>query len=305
MLRWMTQEAGQPAGRRAFVYIVLAASVFLIFPLVFSRALVTADARAYSALVYANTPHNPTSLLLRPFAVALLWLCARQFGGVQERWQVSAVVLAGLTVLSLFAKPSFMIAFLPALGLVLVCRFIRGARRGWWLVVGGVLIPAALILGWQYWYTYGPQAQAAYSSAGTEPSRIVFAPLELLLVWWEMPITDILPQILVSVVFPIAVYLAYFPQARRNLMLNLAWLTFLIGEAYGLLLVERPNTPSGNMTWSGKVALFVLFAVSLVFFVRQVKGVLLDRAKFRWDPRFLACGAAYLLHLLPNLLAFT
>jgi hypothetical protein len=172
-------------------------------------------------------------------------------------------------------------------------------------MVGSVFIPAALVLGWQYWYTYSPQAQAGYSSFGGEPARIVFAPLELLVVWWHVPIADIIPQILLSVAFPLVVYLLYFPQARRNLLLNLAWLAFLIGESYGLLLVERPNTPSANMTWSGRITLFVLFAITLLFFVRQNKGILLEGEKFRIEPRFLVGGAVYLLHLLPNLLAFT
>jgi hypothetical protein len=196
-------------------------------------------------------------------------------------------------------------AFLPALGLVLAYRFLRGSRQGQWLIVGSVFIPAALVLGWQYWFTYSPQAQAGYSTFGGEPARIAFAPLELLLVWWRMSAADIIPQILLSVAFPVVVYVAYFPQARRSLILNLAWLTFLIGEAYGLLLVERPNTPSANMLWSGKIGLFVLFVITLVFFVRQNKGILFDGGKLRLDPRFLMCGAVYLLHLLPNLLAFT
>jgi hypothetical protein len=305
LLRRTNEEAALPGGRKALLYILLAVSLFLVFPVVFSRALVTADARAYSALIYASSPHSPTYLLLRPFAVAIVWLCAQQLMAMPSRWQVSAVSLAVLTALSLFAKPSFVIAFLPALGIVLAYRFVRGTREGGWLIVGSVFIPATLVLGWQYWYTYSPQAQAAYSTFGGEPARIVFAPLELFLGWWHMSAADIIPQMLLSAAFPAVVYLAYFPQARRNLTLNLAWLTFLIGYSYGLLLVETPNTPSANMLWSGKIGLFVLFVITLAFFVRQNKGVLLDGEKIRFDPRFLVCGAVYMLHLLPNLLAFT
>ncbi len=305
LLRRTNAEPALPDARKTLVYILLSASLFLVFPVVFSRNLVTVDVRAYSALIHANSPHNPTNLLVLPFAVAITWLCAQQLMAAPKRRRESAVSLAVLTVLSLFAKPSFVMALVPALGLVLAYRFLRGARQGGWLIVGSFFLPAALVLGWQYWYTYSPQAQAAYSTSGGEPARIAFAPLELFVVWWRMSAADILPQMLVSVVFPVVVYLAYFPQARRHIMLNLAWLAFLIGQSYGLLLVERPNTPSANMLWSGKVALFVLFAISLVFFVSQNKAVKLDGAKRRFDPRFLVCGAAYLLHLLPNLLAFT
>jgi hypothetical protein len=305
LLRRTNEEAALPGGRKALVYILLSVSLFLVFPIVFSRALVVADARAYSALIYAVSLHNPTYLLLRPFAVAITWLGARQLLATPFRWQASAVTLAALTVLSLLAKPSFLMAFVPALGLVLAYRFVRGTRQGVWLIVGSFFVPAALVLGWQYWYTYSPQAQAAYSTFGGEPARIAFAPLELFLGWWDMSAADIPLQILLSVAFPAVVYLAYFPQARRTLALNLAWLTFLIGQSYGLLLVERPNTPSANMLWSGKIGLFVLFVVTLAFFVHQNKAVLLDGEKFRFDPRFLVCGAVYLLHLLPNFLAFT
>lgn len=304
-MRWTNEEAAPPGGRKALLYILLSVSLFVIFPMVFSRALVTADVRAYSALIYANSPHSPTNLLLRPFAVAMIWLSAQQLMETPKRWRLSAVSLAVLTALSLFAKPSFVMAFVPALGLVLAYRFFRGADQGRWLIVGSVFIPAVLVLGWQYWYTYSPQAQAGYSTFGGEPARIAFAPLELFLDWWRMSAADIIPQILLSVAFPAVVYLTYFPQARRNLVLNLAWLAFLIGQSYGLLLVERPNTPSANMLWSGKITLFVLFVITLAFFVRQNKGILFDGEKLRFDTRFLVCGAVYLLHLLPNLLAFT
>jgi hypothetical protein len=94
-------------------------------------------------------------------------------------------------------------------------------------------------------------------------------------------------------------------QSRLKRSAVLARLAFLIGQSFGLLLVERPNTPSANMTWSGRITLFVLFAVTLLFFVRQNKGMLLNGEKLRFDGRLLVGGAIYLLHLLPNLLAFT
>ena len=60
----------------------------------------------------------------------------------------------------------------------------------------------------------------------------------------------------------------------------LAWLVFGIAAAYGYLLAEaEPNMGDGNWLWSGQVALFVLFAESVLFLrSRGAPRLVADRA---------------------------
>jgi hypothetical protein len=71
---------------------------------------------------------------------------------------------------------------------------------------------------------------------------------------------------LLSIAFPLCLVAARWPAARRDGPLMLAWLVFGIGAAYGYVLAEaEPYTGDGNWLWSGQVALFVLFAESVLF----------------------------------------
>ena len=52
-------------------------------------------------------------------------------------------------------------------------------------------------------------------------------------------------------------------EARRDTMLNLAWLTFGFATLQTYLLAEAgPRFNDGNFAWSSQISLFVLFTVS-------------------------------------------
>src|SRR5690606_9327 len=107
-----------------------------------------------------------------------------------------------------------------------------------WELVAGILIPAVLILGWQYLLTYGPQQNRLYEG---EEASILFAPLELFLVHWHVAPLNLLSELVVSLLFPIAVYVLYFREARQDHLLNIAWLIFIAGQALAYLFIESPK----------------------------------------------------------------
>ena len=95
------------------------------------------------------------------------------------------------------------------------------------------------------------------------------------------------------IAFPLCVALARWPASRRDGPLMLAWLVFVIAAAYGYLLAEaEPNTDDGNGLWSGQVALFVLFAESILFL--RSRGFHGSPPTRRWRR---ACALVFALHL--------
>ena len=189
---------------------------------------------------------------------------------------------------------------LPALMLLLAYQFVRPLRLNRFLIIAGILIPAVAVLGWQYLRVYGPGAPATLYNP-TQAASIGLSPLELYVTWWRYSIPELAAGFALSIIFPAVVYLAYFKAAWRNLALNMAWLVFLIGQSFAYLFIEITYQSSGNMTWGGRITLFVLFVVSLGFLLRQNAASLLSGKGLPRDPRFYLCLGVYVLHLLPYL----
>jgi hypothetical protein len=254
-----------------------------------------------SAYVYPNTSYNPTVSVLKPFAIAAFTalVALLQPGTTRRR-----VIVAGMAVLIVFAtltKPSYTMPLLAVSGLVFAYSLIRPLPIKRWELIVGVMIPAVLVLGWQYLFTYGPQQSNLYNS--DEKAQILFAPFDLYLVYWEVAAQDIPIHLIVSVIFPVGVYLLYFNSARRDISLNIAWLVFLAGQALAYIFVEAPGYASGNMTWSGRIALFVLFVVTLEFLIRQNRSAL-DQGRNGFHPRLYAGLLLLALHIAPNFINY-
>ena len=246
-----------------------------------------------SALVQFNAYHSPTIGLLKPFAVALFLLLLKRLGQPDPRgyWLTTGIVL--LTVLSTLAKPSYTLTIVPMTALLIALSFVKLIRIPRLALIIGIMIPAIIVLGWQYLFLYGTQAQSTVYNS-TEPAKIVFAPLELYLKWWNTPWYWVLPELVLSFLFPLTVYAAYLPQARRNFALNLAWGICLIGVSLSYLFIERPRESDGNLVWSGQITLFILFGTSAGFWLKQKTG--------SWrDWRFGLCLLVLFAHLASHL----
>jgi hypothetical protein len=228
----------------------------------------------YLGYVAPNVFHSPTVALLKPLALAWFWTVSRPGREGGRAWVAAALLAAGATL----AKPSFTVAVVPALGLWLaLARWLpravdtRAALAS--LVVGGVTLVG------QAW------------ARGAQPALLGFEPLEVMGYYsarWQMPLF-----LLLSIAFPLCVAAARWPASRRQGPLMLAWLVFGIAAAYGYLLAEaEPNTGDGNWLWSGQVALFVLFAESVLFF--RSRGRYDSPPARRWRR---ACAAVFALHL--------
>src|SRR5690606_4971960 len=97
--------------------------------------------------------HNPTTLLSKPAALLLFGAGVTAIAGpVPARGARAILLAAGLTWCSGLIKPSFIIAFLPAL---LLAGLINWPKTDWKLVTTGFFLPAVLLLGLQYILWFG------------------------------------------------------------------------------------------------------------------------------------------------------
>ncbi|NWG17051.1 MAG: hypothetical protein HXY41_10480 [Chloroflexi bacterium] len=275
--------AGEPGTLlQGIVYFLASLAGMLVMPF----NLLT-PSNLYLGYVVIHAYHNPTITLLKPFALPVFWFAAKAFtpsaqdepAGFKALWGVAL-----LAALSVMAKSSYALALLPALTLPMALSLFRRRAVNWRLLAAVVLPMVA--------------ALAAQAVLFRNTGGIVFAPLAVIHHWADrinpQADADLPLKLAASILFPAAVYLLYRREAAQNVHLNLAWLAFVFGAAYMFLLAESGDRLGhANFTWSAQVALFVLFAASLAFLVRQ--------AWLRRSPALFAALAALALHVVSGL----
>ncbi|HUH98310.1 MAG TPA: hypothetical protein VLZ89_13170 [Anaerolineales bacterium] len=211
------------------------------------------DQELYLGYIGIISYHNPTIILLRPLALLQFIYVLRGFDAFPpSRAGIPAAAL--ISLLATFTKPNFAICLLPAITLIALYRMIRKEAIHLAFLAFGFLVPMAVMLVWQFWMAY----------QGGDSAHVIFSVLGVMGAYSGY----LLPKFLLSILFPLTVTLLYRKQAARNLPLISAWLIFLFGSFFTYFVAESGTRfKDGNFTWSGEIALFVLFAVSTLFFL--------------------------------------
>lgn len=280
-----------PSWGQLIVGAILPLSLMIVMP----ASLLTPDPPRWLYFGYIPlTPyHNPTTTAAKPFALLLTLIAIRAFAAVPEkqnhtlRQEITiGAIAAFITVLSILAKPSHMIAFVPALGLYTLFHryFLRQEIR--WSILIGILAAAVPLLLVQFVFSFG----------SSDNSSIILAPF-VFFTQYEALTWRIGAKFLLSILFPAAVYLLYFPAARRSLVLNVSWLAFFAGAAYAYFIGETgTRAQHGNFLWSATMTLYVLFILSMHFFLQR---------QSQRDWRLYLLWAFYLLHVISGILWFS
>lgn len=259
----MTQMLGRPRTiTTGLFYAGLSLALMVLMPI----DIFTPD-NLFVGYIGVNAYHNPTIVLLKPFAVILFWCAGQVFQNNMDatgrkRKSVPIWLCAIVSVFCVLAKPSNAIALLPALIVIAGYRIMKRQALDWRLLFWGILFPAGYVLVFQ---------MALFTSS----TGFIFAPLAVIYSWVRInpdAPNGIIWKFLLSILFPLLVYVFYFKAAVKSVYLNLAWVVFGFGAAYMYLLAEGGSRlPDANFTWSAICALFILFIVSTAFFIQQIQ----------------------------------
>ena len=248
-----------------------------------------AQRNLYGGYIAPNALHNPTVILLKPFAVLIFAMVVPLLQGVKplNKWNLFITML--LVVLSIFAKPSYLMCLLPVVVVVSAYRLIRREKVEVGILVVGLIIPTLILLLVQYFHAF-------YVTAFIGDTDVVFAPLAGILTY-APTIGWIILKFLLSIAFPLCVYLLYYKEAIKDRVLNLAALTFGSAAAQMYLLAETGvHAQHGNFWWGAQVTLFVLFIVATRFLLRETA--------VQRDWRFRVCVAVLALHVICGIIYY-
>ena len=227
--------------------VCIAAPVSLLWPL---------DRLMYLGYIGITSYHNPTSILLKPFAILQLifaYQCFRE-AGVVNNWQILLGTL--ISAVCTFIKPSLAICILPALAVFSTYRILKREYLNYKALFWGLGLPTVIVLVWQFALTY----------SASQTDAIVFLPFVVMREY-----SDYLGwKLLLSILFPLALLIAFFHQAIRDTRMILAWLIFLIGIILTYFFAESgPHMMDGNFGWSAEIASLLLFVVSTLFYFEE------------------------------------
>lgn len=238
--------------------------------------------------------HNPTTMLSRPFALVLFWVVAAHLRGRSSGRAV--LLMALMSVLVLFAKPSYSVCLLPAVVLAVAWSWWRGRPIEWRAIGLGFFLPTLLGLGVQ-----ASVGVAASGGTGGGPG-LALAPFEVLTNMFErggQSAWFFLPLAFLSLLFPITVAVCTHGTAK-GLEWGLAWLTLAIGLTYFLLLEVTTFDDPGDLLWGAMVASFVLFVVAMCVALRLLGPGASPRPELsrRFGLRRGAVATSFSLHVL-------
>jgi hypothetical protein len=202
--------------------------------------------RVYLGEIPPNVWHNPSTILLMPFALGLFWASFQFLRDGHTKWLWISLALGALNIA---AKPSFVLCFLPIFPCAAFIRFRLGRE-----FARAALLTAAIggLLGIQYLYVYvlDPPGSTLKSSSG-----VILAPLSV----WRAYTTQIPRAFLASYLFPIVAIVLGGRLVWLNSAVHYALVLAAIGLLeYALLAEQGARALEGNLTWQAIVTQYIL-----------------------------------------------
>jgi hypothetical protein len=260
---------GRGGLRFSLLAALMAWALMIVAPI---NILYSVDQHSYFGYLPQETYNVPSHPLMKTLALPLFFLAEAIFLRVSSTGRYPLVGAAALlSVLVALAKPSFTVILLPSAGLLVGYKVVRRAYINWNLLLFGFLVPSIIVLGWQYFVSYATQWGSL--SRPYQATRIGFVPFAQF-TRWDVPLSLLLPKLILSIFFPLVVYATHWKLATRDFRFNFAWLIFLFGclstYLFAEIYVETGEVASaGNFTWSGLAGVFILFIAAGIFLVRR------------------------------------
>lgn len=217
--------------------------------------------RLYLGYIGITMYHSATTLLAKPICLLILNTITKIFKHPTYYSKKLNLSLFFLTILSLITKPNYIICLIPAVFFVIIYKLYMNKLINWMSIIWSLCFPALIVLGWQFSLTY--LNDPTFIKGGR--SSIIFAPFTVM----SFYSTSLLYDFIMSILFPLSVYILFWEKAKNEFSLNLAWLIFLVSIFYIYFLGESSRMYAGNFLWGGQITLFILFVYSISFLFKQ------------------------------------
>lgn len=204
--------------------------------------------RYYIFITGPNPIHNPTFILVRPLGLLCFYCFCRFFTEYKIDKKNGNKYLVGFGILALFsvfAKPSFAVVYLPAMGLYTFITMVKNKDILIGIRTFIAVLPTLITLIWQQRYM-----SANSTMLGVEVHFGSFSDL------------SVLDVIMVTIAFlPSALLLINFEKLRNDVYYLVALLATIIGWLQFYFL---DNGNSGDFSWGYALSIEVITFISLI-----------------------------------------
>lgn len=214
--------------------------------------LLSLKSRLILGYIPANVLHNPTYVILRPFALLLFFYLVDHYTTFSSKRDL--LIVAILMCMATLSKPNFTISIIPAFAIINLLHAKKKDHKNWPLFFA-MAIPAGIILTIQYFVM----------SSNEVGNKLIFAPFKAIL-YYADSFGNVLLFLLLSLAFPLSILILYWKRTVKDFTFQLAWLNFLVGLFTFYLLAEDVYLSSLNFLWGPMLGVFILFVQSMLYF---------------------------------------
>lgn len=199
--------------------------------------------------------HNSTTIFVLPIS---LWLFIESLKYLKRPSGLLVLKMAGIAMVILLSKPSFLFAFIVAFPLICLFKFGFTQKYFWYTVLLSSGILLALLV----------QKNIIYQNAAlldkflykSEPSKVIIAPFQVWLLWTKYPIVNFLSSFL----FLLSFALLKFRQFKRDIEIGYAVALLLVSLTIFFTIAESgPRFFHGNFYWQIPISLLIVHMVFL------------------------------------------
>ncbi len=201
-----------------------------------------------------NIWNNATLITVKPFAILAVFFTILSL----EKKNIYYYIIGAVSLLiSIFAKPSFVIAFLPALVLFMILKKFYSKENIIYLAILSFISVGALA--YQYLQTFGEGK-----------TKIVISFLGV----WSAASPNVFISILLAIMFPLLYVIFNLNNVKKNNYLILSWIMIFVSIIYAAFLAEGgPRFYHGNFFWSYMISLSLLYVFTLIDYFKNITSI--------------------------------
>ncbi len=207
--------------------------------------------RIYLGVGSPSVWHNVTLLAVKPFALLSVFLTIKFFISNKLNYFILAILV---TIVSIFAKPNFIIIFLPSLVAYIVLKKYFDKRQLLFALITILLSVAALA--YQFTNEFGEGGK----------SSVIFDFLGV----WSMYSANIPVSILMALGLPFLITIFNYTSVKKNEYIKFTWLLVLFSLIlFSCFAEEGRNYSHANFSWSWNISLSLIYVFTIIEYFKQ------------------------------------
>lgn len=214
----------------------------------------------YAGTWSPNVWHNPTTNMVKPFAIAAFLLIIKLIEE-QRVDKKDYCILSVVLILSVIAKPSFIQGIVPALVIVVIIDIIsmKKIRFNKWIPLAATFVPASAIMLFQLWITFYSNNTVS-EGIGIEYMRVL-----------KRYISNEWIALIACIAFPLYILLSERKNIKHNYKLILV-MSYLVTTWCEMAFLYEKGIREGdaNFAWGYILSIFAAWVVCTATYVENI-----------------------------------